>query len=75
LKPIRKKRAELELNLEYIGQVLINGIAEARKIASNTLEEVHEAMNMKMGLQECANNALKWKESCFVSSAGRLCNP
>lgn len=36
------------MNLGYIRQVLINGIAEARKIASNTLDEVREVMNMKI---------------------------
>lgn len=48
LQPIRKKRAELEKNPEYIRQILIDGISEARKIASNTLEEVREVMNMRI---------------------------
>lgn len=46
LKPLRKKRNELESNMDYIRQVLKNGVANARQIASETLDEVREAMNM-----------------------------
>jgi len=45
---LRKKRSELELNVDYIKQVLRDGILEARKIATETLEEVREVMNMKI---------------------------
>jgi tryptophanyl-tRNA synthetase len=48
LRPIRKKRAELEASPDYIRQVLNNGIAGARKIAVETLEEVRDVMNMKI---------------------------
>ena len=48
LRPLRKRRSELELNMDYVKQVLMNGISEARNIASQTLEEVIEAMNMKI---------------------------
>jgi tryptophanyl-tRNA synthetase len=48
LKPLRKKRSELESNMDYIRQVLKNGILEARKIAAQTLDEVIEVMNMKI---------------------------
>jgi tryptophanyl-tRNA synthetase len=48
LRPLRKKRSELELNVDYIKQVLRDGILEARKIATETLEEVREVMNMKI---------------------------
>ncbi len=48
LRPLRKKRAELETNIEYIRQVLKNGIEKARQVASETLEEVREVMNMNI---------------------------
>ena len=48
LRPLRKKRSELESNTDYIKQVLNNGVLEARKIATETLEEVREVMNMKI---------------------------
>lgn len=48
LRPLRKKRSELELNMDYIKQVLKTGVSEARKIAAETLDEVREAMNMKI---------------------------
>ena len=48
LRPLRKKRTELEQNPDYIRQVLEKGIAGARKIAMETLDEVLEVMNMKL---------------------------
>ncbi|MGE5301665.1 MAG: tryptophan--tRNA ligase [Acidobacteriota bacterium] len=48
LRPLRKRRSELELNADYIKQVLNNGVLEARKIATETLEEVRQVMNMKI---------------------------
>lgn len=48
LRPLRKRRGDLENNMDYIRQVLNNGVLEARKIASATLEEVIEVMNMKI---------------------------
>lgn len=48
LRPLRKKRSELEANMEYIRQVLKNGIEKAREIASATLEEVRDVMNMNI---------------------------
>ncbi|MDD2320065.1 MAG: tryptophan--tRNA ligase [Geobacteraceae bacterium] len=48
LRPLRKKRAELEKNPDYIRQVLEKGISSARKIAIETLEEVLDVMNMKI---------------------------
>lgn len=48
LRPLRKRRSELELNADYIKQVLNNGVLEARKIATETLEEVRHVMNMKI---------------------------
>lgn len=48
LRPLRKRRSELESDMDYIRQVLIKGVEEARKIATQTLEEVREVMNMKI---------------------------
>jgi tryptophanyl-tRNA synthetase len=48
LRPLRKKRAELEENPDYIRQVLEKGVSSARKIAVETLEEVLDVMNMKI---------------------------
>lgn len=48
LKPLRKRRIELESNMDYIRQVLKNGVLGARKIASRTLGEVIEVMNMRI---------------------------
>jgi tryptophanyl-tRNA synthetase len=48
LRPLRKRRSDLETDMDYVRQVLKNGVAEARRIASATLEEVIEAMNMKI---------------------------
>ncbi len=48
LRPLRKKRAELEKNLDYIRSVLLEGAEKAREIAIQTLDEVREAMNMKI---------------------------
>lgn len=46
LRPIRKKRSELEKDPEYIRSVLLNGVERARELAQQTLEEVRESMNM-----------------------------
>ena len=46
LRPHRARRAELEKNPDYIRQVLKNGIEQARKEASETLEQVRSVMNM-----------------------------
>lgn len=48
LKPLRKRRIELESNMDYVREVLRLGIEQARKIAATTLEEVREVMNMKI---------------------------
>ncbi len=48
LKPLRKKRIELESNMDYVCQILRDGVQRARQIGSETLEEVREAMNMKI---------------------------
>ena len=48
LKPLRRKRKELESNMDYVRQILRNGVQNARQIATETLEEVREVMNMKI---------------------------
>ena len=48
LRPLRTKRAELEKNPDYIRQVLTEGAQRAREIGIKTLDEVREAMNMKI---------------------------
>ena len=42
------QRAELEKNEDYIRKVLLEGVDKARAIACQTLDEVREAMNMKI---------------------------
>ncbi|MCP3968146.1 MAG: tryptophan--tRNA ligase [Lentisphaerae bacterium] len=46
--PIRAKRIEYDKNPDYIISVLKSGIARAREEATITLDEVREAMNMKL---------------------------
>lgn len=48
LRPLRKKRAELEKNPDYIRKVLLDGAEKARAMAIQTLDEVRSAMNMKI---------------------------
>lgn len=48
LRPLRKKRSELESNMDYIRQVLKKGIEKARAIAIETLDEVRDVMNMNI---------------------------
>ncbi len=46
LEPIRNKRKELENNIPYVYEVLKEGSIYAKKIASNTLNEVKKAMKI-----------------------------
>lgn len=48
LRPMRQRRAELEANMDYVRQVLNDGVDHARKVAIETLEEVRSVMNMKI---------------------------
>ena len=48
LRPLRKRRAELEQQPELIRQVLLEGVEKARAIARQTLEEVRHVMNMEI---------------------------
>ncbi len=48
LRPLRKRRSDLETNMDHVRQVLKDGVSEARRIASATLDEVIEVMNMKI---------------------------
>ncbi len=46
LRPLRTERAKLEADPAYIRQVLLDGVKQAREIATATLDEVRAAMNM-----------------------------
>ena len=48
LRPLRTRRKELEQSLDFVRSTLRAGVAAARKEAIKTLEEVREAMNMKL---------------------------
>jgi len=48
LKPIRSKRKELESNLDYVQEVLKDGVTNARQVAETTLNEVRKVMNMEI---------------------------
>lgn len=48
LRPLRAKRKELEGDLEFIRTVLRRGISNARNVATQTLDEVRDVMNMKI---------------------------
>ena len=47
LRPLRRRRKELEAELGYIRQVLDAGVIQARQVAERTLEEVRRLMNME----------------------------
>jgi tryptophanyl-tRNA synthetase len=47
LRPLRQKRQQLEKDQEYIRNVLMRGIEQARKIAKETLLEVRRVMGME----------------------------
>jgi tryptophanyl-tRNA synthetase len=46
LRPIRKRRQELEKEPEFIRRILKNGVDQAREVAQKTLVEVRQAMGM-----------------------------
>lgn len=48
LAPVRARRKDYEADLAYVKDVLHKGIDSARGVAIETLEEVREAMNMKI---------------------------
>ncbi|HHT72567.1 MAG TPA: tryptophan--tRNA ligase [Firmicutes bacterium] len=48
LRPLRARRKELEQNLDYVRDVLRQGVAAAREEAIQTLNEVREVMNMTL---------------------------
>jgi tryptophanyl-tRNA synthetase len=48
LRPLRTKRRELEGNLDFVRDILRQGILEARSVGSETLDEVRDVMNMKI---------------------------
>ncbi len=45
-KPFRKKRAELENNIDYVKQVLADGAKRAKTVAAKTLADVRKAMGL-----------------------------
>jgi tryptophanyl-tRNA synthetase len=47
LRPLRKRRKELEGNLDTIRKVLDDGVRQARQVGEQTLLEVRQAMNME----------------------------
>lgn len=47
LDPIRKKRAELEANPDFVDQVLRDGAEKARATAEATMRDVRTAMNLR----------------------------
>ncbi len=46
LKPIQEKRRKLEQDLQYVDQVIEEGALQARKVASETLNEIKKAMGI-----------------------------
>ena len=46
LEPIRERRKELEKNVEELEEKFLRNSEKAREIASTTMEEVREAMNL-----------------------------
>ncbi len=45
-KPFRKKRTELENNLDYVKQVLADGAKRAKAVAAETLEQARKAVGL-----------------------------
>lgn len=48
LRPLRRRRHELEADMDYIRDIMRSGAERARAIACDTLDEVRDAMNMKI---------------------------
>lgn len=46
LEPIRARRMELEKNIDYVYSVLLQGSKISREVASNTLDEVRDAIGI-----------------------------
>ena len=46
IKPIKARRRELEKNIDYVYSVLLQGSRMSREVASNTLEEVRNAIGI-----------------------------
>ncbi len=47
LRPLRMRRKELEGNMDYIRQVLDDGVRQAREVGEKTLVEVRQVMSME----------------------------
>jgi tryptophanyl-tRNA synthetase len=48
LAPIRRRRAKLEAQPDYVREVLMRGNQRAREVAARTLDDVRRAMNMQI---------------------------
>jgi tryptophanyl-tRNA synthetase len=46
-RPYRKKRAELENNMDYVKEVLANGAERAKAVAGETLEKARNAVGLR----------------------------
>jgi tryptophanyl-tRNA synthetase len=46
--PMRKRRADLESNPDYLDQVLANGAARASQVAEKTMERVRKAVGLRV---------------------------
>jgi tryptophanyl-tRNA synthetase len=46
LAPVREKRAKYESHLDEVKDILANGEVRAKKVAQETMEEVHSVMSL-----------------------------
>ena len=46
IEPLHRKRVELERNLDYVKDVLVDGSRQAREVAGKTMEEVRSSLNL-----------------------------
>ena len=46
-KPFRQKRSELENNIDYVKEVLVNGAERARAVAAKTLASARQAVGLR----------------------------
>ena len=46
-KPFRQKRSELENNIDYVREVLVNGAERARTVAAKTLAKARQAIGLR----------------------------
>ena len=46
IEPLHHKRVELENNLDYVRDVLVDGSRQARELAQATMEQVRSSLNL-----------------------------